>query len=89
MQFNAEQQRVIEATGGHHLVLAPPGCGKTTLLRVIAKLEDFDSGEIYINKIPIKKVDFKTDISVLTNISETHIDFHDSYDRYKMMKKRK
>ncbi len=38
--------------------------GKTTLLRVIAKLEDFDSGEIYINKIPLKKVDFKTDISV-------------------------
>ena len=32
--------------------------------------------------------DFKTNISVLTNISETHIDFHDSYDRYKMMKKR-
>lgn len=31
---------------------------------------------------------FKTDISILTNISETHIDFHDSYDRYKMMKKR-
>lgn len=31
---------------------------------------------------------FKTDISVLTNISETHIDFHDSYDRYKKMKKR-
>ena len=32
--------------------------------------------------------EFKTKISVLTNISETHIDFHDSYDRYKMMKKR-
>lgn len=32
--------------------------------------------------------EFKTNISVLTNISETHIDFHDSYDRYKMMKKR-
>jgi len=32
--------------------------------------------------------DFKTNISVLTNISETHIDFHDSYDRYKMIKKR-
>jgi len=31
---------------------------------------------------------FKTNISVLTNISETHIDFHDSYDRYKEMKKR-
>jgi ABC-type multidrug transport system ATPase subunit len=38
--------------------------GKTSLLRVIAKLEDFDSGEIYINKIPIKKIDFKTDLSV-------------------------
>ena len=32
--------------------------------------------------------DFKTNISILTNISETHIDFHDSYDRYKMIKKR-
>lgn len=32
--------------------------------------------------------DFKTNISVLTNISETHIDFHDSYERYKQMKKR-
>ena len=31
---------------------------------------------------------FKTNISVLTNISETHIDFHDSYSRYKQMKKR-
>ena len=31
---------------------------------------------------------FKTDISVLTNISETHIDFHDSYEKYKQMKKR-
>jgi len=31
-QFNTEQRRVIEATGGHHLVLAPPGCGKTAVL---------------------------------------------------------
>lgn len=38
--------------------------GKTTLLRVIAKLEDYDSGEIYINKIPIKKIDYKTDLNV-------------------------
>lgn len=33
-------------------------------------------------------VDFKTDISVLTNISEAHIDFHGSYEAYKNMKKR-
>jgi len=33
--------------------------------------------------------EFKTDISVLTNIySEVHIDFHDSFERYQMMKKR-
>ncbi len=38
--------------------------GKTTLLRVIAKLEEFDSGEVYINKISLKKIDFKTDLSV-------------------------
>lgn len=38
--------------------------GKTSLLRVIAKLEDFDSGEVYVNKIPLKKIDFKTDLSV-------------------------
>jgi UDP-N-acetylmuramoylalanine--D-glutamate ligase len=32
--------------------------------------------------------DFKTHISVLTNISEAHLDFHGSYDIYKKMKKR-
>ena len=31
-QFNAEQRLVIEAQGGYHLVLAPPGCGKTAVL---------------------------------------------------------
>lgn len=33
-------------------------------------------------------IDFKTNISVLTNISEAHLDFHGSYDIYKSMKKR-
>ncbi len=32
MEFNKEQREVIEATGGCHLVLAPPGCGKTAVL---------------------------------------------------------
>mgnify|MGYP002624277967 FL=1 len=31
-QFNEQQQAVIEADGGYHLVLAPPGCGKTAVL---------------------------------------------------------
>ncbi len=32
MEFNREQQEVIQASGGYHLVLAPPGCGKTAVL---------------------------------------------------------
>ena len=38
--------------------------GKTMLLRVLAKLENFKSGEVYINEIDLKKVDFKQDVSV-------------------------
>jgi UDP-N-acetylmuramoylalanine--D-glutamate ligase len=33
-------------------------------------------------------IDFKTNISVLTNLSEAHLDFHGSYEIYKNMKKR-
>ena len=38
--------------------------GKTSMLRVLCKLEDFNSGEIYIKGIPLKKLDFKNDISM-------------------------
>ena len=30
--YTEEQQTVIQAEGGYHIVLAPPGCGKTQLL---------------------------------------------------------
>ena len=33
-------------------------------------------------------IEFKTSISVLTNISEAHLDFHGSYEAYKNMKRR-
>lgn len=33
-------------------------------------------------------IDFKTNVSVLTNLSEAHLDFHGSYDAYKLTKKR-
>lgn len=52
------------AVGESVALIGEQNSGKTSLLRVIAKLENFDSGEIYINKIPLKKVDFKTDVSV-------------------------
>lgn len=32
MNFNSEQQQVIRVSDGRHLVLAPPGCGKTAVL---------------------------------------------------------
>lgn len=32
--------------------------------------------------------DFKTDISVITNLSPTHLDFHGSYENYKNVKKK-
>lgn len=40
------------------------GSGKTTLLRVLAKLEKYDKGEIYIKDINLKKIDFQTDVSL-------------------------
>lgn len=37
--------------------------GKTSLLRIIAKLEKLTKGELYVRDIPIEKLDYKTDIS--------------------------
>ncbi len=37
--------------------------GKTSLLRILAKLEKLTKGEVYIKDIPLDKVNFKTDIN--------------------------
>ncbi len=37
--------------------------GKTSLLRIIAKLEKMTKGEVFVRDIPIDKLDYKTDIS--------------------------
>lgn len=37
--------------------------GKTSLLRVLAKLEKMTKGEVYIKDIPIEKLNYKTDIN--------------------------
>jgi len=40
--------------GGEALaIVGPSGCGKTTLLRVLAGLEDADSGEVRIDGVPV------------------------------------
>lgn len=64
-EFYALEDVTLDVEEGESVALiGEQNSGKTTLLRVLAKLEAFDSGEIYINHIPIKKIDFKTDLSV-------------------------
>lgn len=50
------------------------------------------SGDILILEISDHQLcdmyDFKTNISALTNLSKVHLDFHESYDEYKSVKKK-
>lgn len=39
--------------------------GKTSLIRCICGLENFTKGEVYLNKINIKNVDFKKDVNLI------------------------
>lgn len=55
----------------------------------VNKLKDGDIAVMEVSDHQLSNVmDFKTNISVLTNLSEAHIDFHGSYEIYKNMKKR-
>ena len=57
ISFNVNRGEVVA-------LLGPQDSGKTCLLRLLAGLEKVDSGEIYINDIPVEKIDYKNDISV-------------------------
>ncbi len=35
--------------GEFSMIVGPSGCGKSTLLNILSKLDDYDSGELYIN----------------------------------------
>ena len=60
-EFHALEDICLDVAVGESVAfVGENNSGKTTLLRVIAKLEEPDSGEVYINKIPLKKIDFKT-----------------------------
>lgn len=55
----------------------------------VSQLKDNDIVVMEVSDHQLCNVlDFKTNISVLTNISEAHLDFHGSYDIYKSMKRR-
>lgn len=55
-------------------------------------VRNIDSGSYLVLEISdhqlVDMYDFKTNVSVLTNITPTHLDFHASYDVYKSMKKK-
>lgn len=55
------------------------------------KINDIKSGDILVLEISdhqlINFKNFKTNISVLTNIYPTHLDFHGSFEKYKLAKK--
>lgn len=55
-------------------------------------VENIKSGDILVLEISdhqlLDMYDFKSNISVLTNLSEVHIDFHGSYENYKNIKKK-
>lgn len=55
-------------------------------------LPNIKSGDILLLEISDHQLcdihDFKTDISILTNICPTHLDYHGTYEHYKMTKKR-
>lgn len=55
----------------------------------VSKLKDNDIVVMEVSDHQLCNVlDFKTNISVLTNLSEAHLDFHGSYEIYKNMKKK-
>jgi len=59
---------------------------------VSSLVEKVKAGDILVLEISdhqlVDMYDFKTNISVLTNLSRVHLDFHESYDVYKNMKKK-
>ena len=59
---------------------------------VSSLVEKVKAGDILVLEISdhqlVDMYDFKTNISILTNLSEVHLDFHESYDVYKNMKKK-
>lgn len=64
-EFDALHDINLEVADGEKIALVGEAdSGKTMLLRVLAKLENFKKGEVCIKNIDIKKVNFKQDCSV-------------------------
>lgn len=72
--------------------LVPVYLGGNIGLPVAGIVENIKKGDVLLLEISDHQLcdmyDFKTNISVFTNVSPTHLDFHDSYETYKRMKMR-
>ncbi len=61
----------------------------TPLSKIVSTLEENDILLLEISDHQLIDMnDFKTDISVLTNLCPTHLDYHGSYENYKNVKKK-
>lgn len=64
-EYNALHNVNLEVENGDKIaIVGDTESGKTTLLRVIAGLEEIKKGEVYVNNININKIDFKHDVSL-------------------------
>ena len=64
-EYDALHDINLEVADGEKIALiGGADSGKTMLLRVLAKLEEIKSGEIYLNGTNLSKIDFKQDISL-------------------------
>ena len=62
--------------------------GKTSLLRIFAKLEKITKGEVFIKDIPIEKLNYKTDISAgYVPASPVFLEKKSVYDNFKYVLK--
>lgn len=61
-------------------------------LPVCSFVSNLKAGDIAVMEVSDHQlcnvIDFKTDVSVMTNLFEAHIDFHGSYEKYREIKKR-
>lgn len=64
-EFNALHNINLIVNNGENVALIGENeSGKTTLLRIIAGLEQYKQGEVYIKGINLNKIDYKSDVSL-------------------------
>ena len=64
-EYDALHNISLEIEDGEKVALiGGADSGKTMLLRVLAKLEKYKKGEVYIKNINLKKIDYRQDIEV-------------------------